>query len=380
MTETSSLLGEVPSQPGDAAFLATLAERLAEAGRWADVLEVRLMQARLSVGLAVDASSADVESETDRTRLDGLYVEACEEVGRGLLGEQKWAEAWRYLSAAGRPEPIRDALAQQQPDEAAADELIEVALYHRANPAAGFGWLLRHYGTCNSVTTLEGMGPELPPADLSACVSLLVAHLYDELLAALRLHITQVEETAPAAADLPALLAGRPWLFEAEASHVDASHLSAAVRLGRVLTEEPAIRLAFELADYGGRLHPSLHYGDAAPFEDLYPAHRRFYGAQLGEGVDEAVAYFRQRADEARPEADGLAPLETLLVLLHRLGRGEAALAEFGRLAPAGAVLSPYAPQPLEMARASGAWDAYDRVMSERGDVVAVAKGRLARP
>lgn len=379
MTNPTDLLGEIPSQPTDASFLQPLANHLARAGRWGELLEVRLVEARLAVGLAVDASSQQLPEGPARDELERRYAAACEEAGRGLLAEQKWADAWRYLSAAGRPEPLRDALDGLQPDEAAADELIEVALYHQANPAAGFRWMLTHYGACNAVTTLEGLGPELKPEELQACAALLVEHLHDQLLAAVKAHIAQAEGAAPGSDGLPALVQGRPWLFDGEGSHVDASHLAAAVRMARVLTDEGDVSAAFALADYGARLHESLHFGDAPPFEDIFRTHRRFYAAQLGQAVDEAIAYFQRRAEEAKPERDGLAALETLLVLLHRLGRGEEALQQFGRLAPTEVDLLPHAPQPLELARASGAWDVYDRVMTNRGDAVAVAKGRLAR-
>lgn len=359
--------------------LARLADELRSQGRWHELLEVRLSQARLAHGLSVDAGSADAMTPEVRAALEADYVAACEEVGRGLIAAEQWRDAWFYLNTAGRPEPLREALVDVEPTDETADVLIEVALHEGAAPAVGYQWLIERYGTCNAVTTLEGLGPHLPIADLAACARVLAHHLHTELLSNLRAHIERHEGQPSADGDLPEMLSNRPWLFEHEAAHVDASHLSAAVRMARVLEKPGDLLVAWRLADYGARLHKSLHYSDAPPFADTYHAHRLFYAAQRGQQVDEAIAYFRKQAEQANPEVDGLAPLETLLVLLQRVGRGGEALQDFGRLTPREARLSPYAPRPLDLARASGDWAAYEEAMRQRGDVVGFAQGRAAQ-
>lgn len=395
LTNEAPLLDLIPARGSDPAFLATLARRLRTAGRWAELLEVRLMQARLRHGLPVDAPSLAAAPAEARAQLEQEYTDACEEAGLGLLGQRRWRDAWFYLNTAGKPAAMRNALAAATPagtttnggvanrgdaeaNESEVDELIEVALHDGADPPRGFRWLIQAYGTCNAVTSLEGMGPHLSVDALAGCAAVLAGHLHDELVENLRGHIEREEGRPPEEAKLPEIVDARDWLFAVEAAHVDASHLSATVRIARVLDQPDQVRTAWELADYGRRLHASLHYADAPPFEDAYHAHELFYAAQLGDRVDEATAYFRDKADAAKPEVEGLAALETLLVLLHRVGRSSEAIAEYGRLAPAGVTLSPYAPRPLDLARASGAWDALRDAMRARGDVVGLAQAAIA--
>jgi len=392
VSSTDPLLDAIPTQPQDAAFLAELGARLREARRWNELLEVRLMQARIAHGLPVDAQAIAEAPAPQRADLERLYTEACKEVGLGLLGEGEFRQAWFYLNTAGDRQAMRDALAGVQPDEEKADELIEIALYEGADPRRGFAWLLQHYGTCNAVTSIEGLAAQLPVADLVECATVLAEHLHAELLENVKSHIAREEGQPPVEPDLQSILAKRDWLFAHEAAHVDASHLATAVRMARVIEAPAAVRVALALADYGCRLHETLQYGDSPPFEETYPAHRLFFAAQLEETsrteVDEAARYFRHQAEQAAEgedvpmagvEVEGHAPLETLLVLLFRAGRPADALQAYGQLAPPGVVLSPYAPRPLELARAAGDWQTFDAIMQDRGDVVQLAQGKIAR-
>jgi hypothetical protein len=67
------------------------------------------------------------------------------------------------------------------------------------------------------------------------------------------------------------------------------------------------------------------------------------------------------------------------LILLTRIGRPGDALAAFAELVPRGQELSPHAPTLLELATASGDWDAYDRICQERDDMIGYAAGVMAR-
>lgn len=174
------------------------------------------------------------------------------------------------------------------------------------------------------------------------------------------------------------LFPGREWLFEHEAAHVDASHLSAGVRFARVIEDPPVVRLAWELAEYGKRLHPTLQYAGEAPFADHYPSHALLFAATLGDQIEEAIEYFTAQAAEANPEQEGTAAVETLLVLLARTGRWGEALAAYRERVPVGVQLSPFAPRPLELARRSGEWDVYAELMRERNDPVGFALGQIA--
>lgn len=365
-------------------MIAALAEGLRDAGRWHELLQLRLIEARIAVGLPPDGGAAggsitDAPQEK-QPQLERAYSEACVEVAEGLLAEQQYRDAWYYLNTAGRPEIMRQALASIEPTDENVDELVEIALHHGADPPRGYRWLLDRFGTCNAVTALEGMGPQLPPADLAGCAAILATHLHGELTENVRGHIQREEENPPGESKLTEMIESRPWLFEFEAAHVDASHLSAAVRMARVLTkDDPALGHALELADYGRRLQPSLQYADAPPFEETYTAHHLFFSAQLGNQVSEAISYFTQRAEQADLDTEGLAPLEALLVLLERIGRPAEALSIYGKLMPPGGSLSPYGPRAIDLAQQSGEWKTYAQIMRDRNDPVGFALGQLTR-
>lgn len=408
--------GDPPTDPAAcASWLGELVEEARRAGRWNELLELRLIQARAEFGAPVDGGSVDVGSldgipDDARRRLEERYTAACEASGLGLLeqalaGRGGWRDAWFYLNTAGQADRFRAALrtlderstgcdASGQSAESkqstafeqsveGEDELLEVTLHEGADPAWGFRRLITGHGACPAVTTLEGLGPHLPLEALSQCAGVLVEHLHGELLASVRAHVEEQTGAPHPEADLPDLIAANAWLFEGEASHVDSSHLAAAVRMARVVVDPALLDLAEQLAAYGRRLAPLHHYPDAPPFEEIYDAHREFFAAQLpgeqGRVVDAAVERFTARADAADPEVEGLAPLETLLVLLHRIGRPAEALAAYARLAPVDAELSPYAPRPLDLARASGDWSTYEAAMRSRGDLVGLAQGAAAR-
>ena len=137
-----------------------------------------------------------------------------------------------YLRPAGDKETIRDALATTMPNDDNVEELIDVALYEAVDAERGFAWLLGHNGTCNAITSFEGLAANLPVADQRECAAILVRHLHAELLANVWAHIEQREENVPKGDTLLGLISERPWLFQNDSYHVDTSHLAATVRFG----------------------------------------------------------------------------------------------------------------------------------------------------
>ncbi|WP_442483857.1 hypothetical protein [Aeoliella sp. SH292] len=358
-----------------------LAHELAAAGRWHELFEARLVEARSRLGLSLtDSPSLDDLPEPARTTLENDYTAACREVGGLLLDAGRLREAWRYLRPAGEKRMMRAALARSVPTTENIEPLIELALYEGVDVERGYGWMLGHLGTCNAITTLEGLAHQLSHEDLAACATVLVRHVDRELRENLRNHIGRQEPTKPAArATVTELMEGRDWLFEVQASHVDASHLAATVRFARVLTVPPLVELALGLAEYGARLDTTLQYAGEAPFEDLYESHRHFFLATLGREVPAALDYFRARADESDLASDGTAPLETLLVLLERTGHAQEAMEIFAREIPADAQLSPFAPRLLDLAAKSGDWERYETILTDRDDPVGLAIGVVHR-
>jgi len=368
---------------GDPASLfEQLTRQLVSAERWHELFEARLVEARTRLGIPpAESPPLDEIPEPVRQQLEEAYTAACSEVGGLLVQAGRLREAWQYLRPTADKQVMHAALECAVPHEDNVEELIELALYEGIDTERGYGWLLGHYGTCNAVTTLEGLAPQLPPADLRACAAVLVRHVEAELRENLRGHIEhQDKPLPPAEATIDDILASNPWLLEGEAIHIDASHLAATVRFARVLTEGPSVELALALANYGSRLHESLQYAGDAPFEDLYPAHCHFFLGTLGREVEQAIAYFRSQAEVCDSYEQGTAPLETLLVLLDRTGNSTEALVTFQSLAPAtGVRLSPFAPRLIDLAISSGDWDRYEEILRERDDPVGLAIGRLSR-
>ena len=283
-----------------------------------------------------------------------------------------------YLRATGETTIMRDWFERALPEDDRIEEMIEVALHEGVDVERGFGWLLGRYGTCNSITTLEGLVGKFKSQDQQACVSTLVRHLHEELSRNVRAHIERNDQVARGDASLAELVASYPWLMENDAYHIDMSHLASTVRLARLLVEPSAVRLAADLAAYGSHLGSSLQFAGDPPFGDLYASHALFFEATLGENVDEAIRFFHEQAANTSTDEHGTAALETYLILLARCGRFDEAMAAFGELVPDSVVLSPYAPSLLSLAEESGNWQLYGAITSRRDDVIGYVAGQLA--
>jgi hypothetical protein len=252
-------------------------------------------------------------------------------------------------------------------------------LYEGVDPERGYAWLLGRQGTCSAITTLDGLGPQLGVADLKACAAVLVRHVYNELRGNLRGHLSRLKPEAASDLSVLELVDKHPELLAAGNYHLDASHLASTVRYGRLLTEPVLVAKALEIAEYGSRLPADMQYPGEAPFEDLYPAHRLLFQATLGKQIDEAVEYFAAKARAGVDDPQSTTAIETYLILLARAERAAEAIEAYAELAPRERQLSPHAPTLLELAVQSGAWDRYDAICRERGDVLGFAAGMLAR-
>jgi hypothetical protein len=157
---------------------------------------------------------------------------------------------------------------------------------------------------------------------------------------------------------------------------VDASHLGAIVRYGRLLTAREDVRVAWELTHYGCRLHENFRQPGEEPFTDVYPHHALFFAAQLGERMDEAVAHFAERAGAVDVRQHGTAAVEVYAILLARLGRQAEAIRAMARI-PAGISTSRFAPSLMELSEQAGEFKTFQEVCQRRGDLLGYAIGRL---
>jgi len=375
------MFNKIDSQSDDTAqIFRNAAQQLAEAGKFHQLFDLRLMQRRHELGLSLSQNTAlDDLEESLRTQLEEAYLEACREVGLLLLEAGNTRDAWTYLRPVGDKESMRRWLERAVPDEDSADELIALALHEGIDPERGFAWLLAQRGTCNAITELEGICGNLPLKDQIACATVLVRHMHEELLGNLRGHLARLEQDIPETTSISVLLKDNPKLLAEGGYHVDTSHLATTVRFARLLTEKNMLRLAIELADYGCQLAKDLQYPDTKPFEDTYPAHLLLFKATLNEEVDPARDYFAQQAHSAVIEEEGTVAIETYLILLERIGCPDQALEEYAKLVPTGCQLSPYAPSMLHLAEASLCWDRYLEICQQRDDVVGFTAGQVAK-
>src|SRR5690606_10685020 len=98
-----------------------------------------------------------------------------------------------------------------------------------------------------------------------------------------------------------------------------------------------------------------------------------------GRDIERAIDYFRAEAQKCDMYHEGTGPVETLLVLLDRVGRPGEALQAYAELVPAGARRSPYAPRLVDLATRAGEWELYEEVLEERDDRGGLAVARLVR-
>jgi hypothetical protein len=318
---------------GPAAAIDLLCESLRERKDYANLFYALLLRKRQALGVSPvpTGSSQDLPGSVHGPYEDAIR-DACRTVGRLYLEADDIPHAWAYYRMLGEAEPVARAIADVRLVEGEdCQALIDIAYHQGVNPRKGFELILQRYGICNAITTLGSQEAPFGPEVRECCVKRLVRALHEELRGRLAADIAHHEGAASAEGlagkSIPELLAGRDWLFEDElAYHVDVSHLSSVVQMAGQLPPGEELQLARELCDYGRRLSPRFQYAADPPFEDQYRAYGLYLAALAGDGVNEALAYFRAKAAEADPEEVGTFPTEVLVNLLLRTGRRQEAL------------------------------------------------------
>lgn len=396
---------------GAAAMFDTLAASLKARGRWHALFDLRLLEARIALGLPAtgelrgEGAQGDI-SPAVRDQLDERSLAACREAGWPLLEAGQVAAAWMYLRAAAAPAEVAEKLErlahgltasqenlQNLDDEETAarlQEIVHVALWEGLDPALGIDLVIRTQGTCNSITAYEQAVSRLPARRQAPAAGVLVHHLHREVGGALAADLVQrgaavTAADASVASIIPLLDLLRTVGGTDDASiHVDVSHLQSVLRIARVCTDPDVIREAWELACYACRLPSDVVYPGEPPFENVGESSRLFFGAQLGHDVDRSIGFFRRSAVLARIEESGTLPADTLVLLLTRLGRPTEALhAALERPAegpmPSTMLASGMLPSLVELATAADSWDALLAACRERGDEITFAATLAAR-
>lgn len=303
------------------------------------------------------------------------YMSAAREVGQLLLADKKLGQAWIYFHAISDTQPVRDVIeATPLPREAndESEELIDLAFYKILHPVKGMQIMLRTHGTCSTITSLDQQFQNLSPEQRSQCAAILVKSLHGDLLQSIQHEVKQRMPFAPPAGTLRELIAGREWLFADNNYHIDVSHLHSTVRFARSLApENPELKLALDLAEYGSQLSEQFQYTGEPPFVDFYPAHIQFFKFLLNENRDSALAYFQQQLDK-EPDAPDQALIAYVMVdLLARTDQLDQALP----LAEKHLVSADpdFAAAFSELCQQAGRFDVLMRSAEARGDLLTYA-------
>jgi hypothetical protein len=251
--------------------------------------------------------------------------------------------------------------------------LIEVCLHEGIDIARGFGLVLSSYGTCSSITTYDNSVARRPRTEQQPAARQLLHRVHADLVASVQHDIARQEGTQPKEKTLRDLVTDRDWLFQDNAYHLDTTHLAATVRIARVLSDAADLRMALDLTEYGRRLSEQFQYQGDEPFAEMYPAHAYYFQALLGENVDEALAFFQSRAEMLDPQYHGLAPVETYVDLLSRVGRHRQAIDAAVKLNPKGVQPIGQAPSLLELAEKAGDYSPVLSYCREKGDLLGFA-------
>ena len=389
MADLFDTLAATAAGQGPDAMLDTLAASLAARRRWHALFDLRLLQARVALGLPATGETGPLDAAT-RERLDEKSVAACREVGWPLLDEGHVAAAWMYLRAAAEPAEVaarlavvaREPLADDEARAARLQEIVHVALWEGVDPALGIALVIESQGTCNAITAYEQAVSRLPADRQRPPAAVLVEHLFREVFAALAADVERRGLVPPAriaaTASIVQLLDAAGGLADDPSFHVDVSHLQSVLRLARVCTERRMVEKAWELAVYACRLPAEVTYPGEPPFEDMARASRLFFAALLGRDVDDAVAFFQAAAAAAHDGSAGTLPFDTLVYLLWRLDRPAAALEAAlerpdDRSMPGMMQATGMLPSLVELARAGNALDRLRDACRRRGDEITFA-------
>lgn len=325
MSDIFDLLEESASQGGSEAAFEFLVERFRQEKNYPLLFDALLMKKRDQLGLPlVWVQSFPDLNEVQRQDFERAYLVAAREVGELFLREGNIAGAWPYFQAIGEQKTIADAVEKCEFDSTEeAEAVIEIAFGQGVHPRRGFQLILEHRGLCRAISAFS----QYPVQDgREECAALLVQQLYQDLVENLKIGIARTEEKEPKTNSLRSLISGRDWLFEGESYHIDTSHLASVVRFSMELFDGETLALAVELTEYGQKLSSMFQYEEHPPFEDGYKDYSIYLKALMGEEVDQAVKYFRDKVDELDLAEVGSYPAQVVVGLLSRLQRYEEAI------------------------------------------------------
>ncbi len=275
------------------------------------LFDAKLIRVRHRLGLPITqpTSLRNIPPEHEAAFRDA-YTVAAREVGQRFLDAGQLADAWAYFRTINETDSVRAAIAKQvaeapQEPGPGLDELLNLALYEGAHVVAGLKLLLRTHGTCNTVTAMGQVMPQMTPDERRQAAAMMVRNIYNDLQANVRRDVERRQPLVKQNASLRELILGREFLFAEGGYHIDVSHLHSTVSFARHLDRDcPELRMAIELSDYGAELAEQLRYPGDVPFDDYYVANRHFLNALAGVEVEESMQYFIDRLQRASDAPD----------------------------------------------------------------------------
>ena len=328
-------LETLAAESGVEAALDYLADHFRESGDFFQLFEALKMKVRHQAGLPIlyAAQPDDMPEATQRALEDGL-LEACREVGTGLVQSGKLREGWMYIQPLADRELSKKLVREFPVADDVLDDLIDITIAGGADPEYGYGLLLERYGTCNAITAYDTQVSQLDIGTQRQLAVLLVQHLYSELTGNVRRHLKQAAEekgeSDPTAEltdmGLSELIADRRWVFANGGHHIDTTHLASTVRIGRIVDDQASLQMLLELTEYGNQLSPDFHYAGSAPFEKTYPDHLQYYSGLLDKNLERATRHLEQKAKSAASDHDRYMAYHVLVDFLSRTGQSQQAI------------------------------------------------------
>ena len=320
-------LKRLASESGIAKSLDFLEHHFRKDKEYFKLFEVLKMRCRHRMGLPLMYTNQpdDLDDKQQKALEDGL-IEACREIGTLLIKNGKLQEGWMYLQPVGDKELSDKLLRSVKVEEDNIDTVIEIAVTQGAAPAYGYRLLLEHYGTCNGITTFDTQANRFDQKTQSEMATVLLRHLYDELMSNLRYSLDQNGQKLDEATSLSEAMKQHPGLLAGGAHHIDTTHLASLMRIARTVSDQADLKKAAELAEYGSQLAEDFQYPGPPPFENTYVDHKYFYNALLGVDEEAAIQHFSQKMDSISVDEYGPVAIETLVQLLVRLERHDEAL------------------------------------------------------
>ncbi len=345
-----------------------------------ELFEALKMRVRNRLGLPLISQEGEAARPEDVERqLELGLLDACREAGTMLIEDGRIADGWMYLRPTGDTELAKKLLAAIEINEENYDEMIQVLLHEGIDVARGYQAVLDHQGTCNSITLYEQSLAARSKVDREAAAARLLEHLYEELTTLVRGDIARREAPAGEDESLHDMIENRRWILADGGYHLDTTHLASTVRIASVLNDPGQLRKAWELTQYGRRLHHQFQYPGEEPFVDFYPAYATFYSVLLGENVDAGLKVFERKARTTDVGEHGTGAVETYVDLLDRVGRHGEAIEAAIELVPNEVPPQRIVPMLLEIAdraREAGDDEGYSRLLGycqEHGDLLGYA-------